>query len=200
MGDDLANTLASLKSAGSDPDSNSSRSSSAPDRIHASSSRSQSHVDPATVTTLEDAIDYINTVVAGDVNAVYRLRRMRKHQEDHEFQWYAGRVAIVEKHKKRREGRLKLQSMLSLVGGDTSETPSEQQAMEDESRELKEYDKKVHDACVTLVKSMSLELEDLHIPLFCNGIPCETAETDLKLSGYRRQVIERLEEITSEAP
>ncbi|KAK9373941.1 uncharacterized protein V1513DRAFT_426057 [Lipomyces chichibuensis] len=197
MGDDLANTLTTLKPAGSDPVSNSSRSSSAPDRIHASSSQSQSHVDPSTITTLEDAIEYIDTVVAGDVNAVYRLRRMRKHQEDHECQWYAGRVAIIEKHKKRREGRLKLQSMLSLVGGDTSETPSEQQAIEDECRELKEYDRKVHDACTSLVKSMSLELADLHIPLFCNGIPRETAEADLKLSGYRRQVIERLEEIAS---
>ncbi|KAK9356732.1 hypothetical protein V1523DRAFT_422906 [Lipomyces doorenjongii] len=199
MGDDLANTLVSLKPAGSDPASNS-ISSSASDRIHACSSRSQSHADPSTITTLEDAIDYINTAVAGDVDAVRRIQRMRKHQEDHEFQWYAGRVAIVEKHKKRREGRLKLESMLSLVGGDTSETPSEQQSIEEECRELKEYDKKVHNACTTLVKSMSRELADLHIPLFCNGIPCETAETDLKLSGYRRKVIERLEEITSEAP
>ncbi|KAK9237275.1 hypothetical protein V1525DRAFT_432898 [Lipomyces kononenkoae] len=156
------------------------------------------HPDPSAITKVEDAIEYINTIVASDDDALFRIRRMRKHQEDHEFQWYAGRVAIVEKHKKRRDWRIKLQSMLSLVGGDTSETPSEQQAIEDERRELNEYDKKVHNACIDLAKSMSLELAALRIPLFCNGISYESAETDLKLSGYRRQIIERLEEITSE--
>ncbi|KAK9368963.1 hypothetical protein V1509DRAFT_622051 [Lipomyces kononenkoae] len=156
------------------------------------------HRDPSSITKVEDAIEYINTVVASDDNAVFRIRRLRKHQEDHEFQWYTGRVAIIEKHKKRQDGRLKLQSVLSLVGGDTSETPSEQQAIEDERRELNEYDKKVHNACVDLAKSMSLELAALRIPLFCNGVNYETAVTDIKLSGYRRQIIEHLEEITSD--
>ncbi|KAK9245180.1 hypothetical protein V1506DRAFT_271019 [Lipomyces tetrasporus] len=197
MSSDLSKTSA-LKPTESDISSNFTREKSTNIFVHAQSWESHSRVDPATITTLEDAIEYINIVVAGDGNALSRIRRMRKHQDDHELQWYAGRVAIIEKHEKRREVRLKLRSVLSLVGGDTSETTSEQQAVENECRELTEYDNKVHNASIALVKSMSLELADMRVPFFCNGIPCQTAEADLKLSANRRQVVERLEEITSE--
>ncbi|KAK9322675.1 hypothetical protein V1517DRAFT_307735 [Lipomyces orientalis] len=198
MSGDLSKTLGALKPSESYPSSHFAREKPTNILVHAESWESHSRVDPATITTLEDAIDYINVVIVGDGNSLTRIRRMRKHQDDHELQWYAGRVAIIEKHEKRREVRLKLRSMLSLVGGDTSETTSEEQAVENERRELTEYDKKVHNASIALVKSMSLELADMRVPFFCNGIPYEAAEADLKLSANRRQVVERLEEITSE--
>lgn len=48
---------------------------------------SSASIDPGSISSVEQAVLYLRTVVAGDAAVVSRIRRMKKHQDDHEALW-----------------------------------------------------------------------------------------------------------------
>ncbi|KAK9448967.1 uncharacterized protein V1518DRAFT_416826 [Limtongia smithiae] len=159
------------------------------------SSADVTSTNPAAIVSLADALRYINERVRSDTTTVARIRKLRKHQDDHEVQWYAGREELVEKYKQRRENRTKVASLLSNAGGNTAvPTPSEAQDVAEELEELQQYDRKVYNASLALVMSMSRELAALQIPFFCNDSSTDRAD----LLQCRALVIEALESISND--
>ncbi|KAK9456621.1 hypothetical protein V1511DRAFT_509305 [Dipodascopsis uninucleata] len=164
----------------------------------ASNIQKRSTQDPERIATYSAAVKYITTVLSRDEHAMSRIRKMKSHQDSHEKQWFEGREAIVGKYKRRREGRVKLQGVLSILGGDTSVTTSEINDTEAEKKELEEYDRKVYGACMTMVDSMSKELAELKVPFFCREVASSQVEDTKGLLANKRKILQFLEDITAE--
>ncbi|KAK9481130.1 hypothetical protein V1514DRAFT_317593 [Lipomyces japonicus] len=150
---------------------------------------------PANIKTYPSALRYVVKHIVPDKPTVERIQRMRQHQDAHEKQWHAGRIAIQQKFKARIEGRKKLDSVMMLIGEDQSTTLErdiEAQDKADEEQELKNYDAKVYKASIAMVKSMSTELASLGIPFFVTNEANTEPDPELKI-----KMIQLLEDVTS---
>jgi len=90
---------------------------------------------------------------------------MIKVQNEHEKQWWDGRVALVKKQEARIEGQKKLDEMLKAVGS-TASSGSSRTSPDELAEELKTFDMKVYRAQTQMVKEMSVKLKGLGVPFF----------------------------------
>lgn len=97
-----------------------------------------------------------------------KIKRLIKNQHDNERQWWAGRLALVEKHKGRVEGTKKMEAIMKSLGRAASspEFDGPSWSPEQERDELDRYEKKVYAALGQMVAAMDKELTSLRVPFF----------------------------------
>jgi Protein of unknown function (DUF2458) len=102
-----------------------------------------------------------------NLEATSKIQRLIKNQHDNERQWWAGREALIAKHKARVGSKKKADDLLRSLGaanghglGESSSTVVEEKA------ELERYDKKVYTALGQMVGATDRELTMLRVPFF----------------------------------
>lgn len=96
-----------------------------------------------------------------------KMKRLIKNQHDNERQWWAGREALIAKHKDRVENKKKADDLLRSLGAarsyGISNPPS---TAAEEKAEVERYDKKVYTALSEMVAAIDRELTTLRVPFF----------------------------------
>ena len=97
-----------------------------------------------------------------------KIKRLIKNQHDNEKQWWAGREALLTKHRERAEGEKKVEDILKSLGRSSSENDHQTppSTSDRQQTELESYDKKVYAALGQMVMAMDKELTALSIPFF----------------------------------
>ncbi|KAH8592445.1 hypothetical protein B0O99DRAFT_629756 [Bisporella sp. PMI_857] len=90
---------------------------------------------------------------------------MIKSQHEHEQQWWKARQELIEKQKARTEGQKKLDEVLKLVGGATSEGATNT-SPEELAKELETFDMKVYRAQTQMMREFTAKLKSLGVPFF----------------------------------
>jgi len=98
-------------------------------------------IDPATIIDWSSGLKCVMRTIAKHENMLQDIRRMIKVQHENEVQWWSSRQALIERQKAREEGQKKLDSVLKLVGGDST-TSSSNISPEEMGQELKIFDTK----------------------------------------------------------
>jgi hypothetical protein len=132
---------------------------------------------------------------------------MRSSQHNLERQWHADRTLLIQRQSSRHSSSAQLSSLLaSLPGCGTSaqavqvHTPSE----EENAKELREYDLKIHKKVRDMVRMMEGELAGLGVPFFCGGkggkVMSEGGEMEVEeLKRCRAKVLELLEDLAADS-
>jgi hypothetical protein len=96
---------------------------------------------------------------------------MIRTEHSHSAQWFAGRLALLQKQAAREEGQKKLDEVIKAVGGTVlpSSTGLTALAPIDPVDELRVYDMKVWKAQAQMVTEFSQRLKALGVPFF--GVP-----------------------------
>ncbi|KAI9729742.1 MAG: hypothetical protein M1834_006693 [Cirrosporium novae-zelandiae] len=175
-------------------------------------------VDITTITTYPAALRHIMQLVASDPSLTARIRGLIDRQAKHERQWWTGRQELVAKLEKRGEGRKKLRGVLQSLGAKVSASNAieveaeEAAALEEDKRELQQYDRKVYAASRDMEKGMGEELAGWGIPFFgviveekwvkggTRGVVAKADERvrKQKLLVMRKKVVELLEDLCKE--
>lgn len=135
-----------------------------------------------------------------------KIKRLIKNQHDNEKQWWAGREALIAKHKGRVESKKKADDLLRSLGGanghgvgTSSSTAAEEKA------ELERYDKKVYAALGQMVAAMDRELTMLRVPFFAikHDLVRKTEGSDgalskAKLLELQKKMLQLLEDLFGE--
>ncbi|BFZ60338.1 hypothetical protein YB2330_001374 [Saitoella coloradoensis] len=151
-----------------------------------SSAASLSNV--ASVTTWSAALQYMMTLLAADPVVLVQLKRMRSDQDSHEQQWWNARVAI----EKQFDDRKKLESLLSMVGGKTSDSVT---TIDTElEAALTTYDTKVLRAIKGMRDAQRSELEMLQIPFFVKATAGPEHEEN------RARMMQFIDDLTTATP
>jgi predicted ABC-class ATPase len=96
-----------------------------------------------------------------------KIKRLIKNQHDNERQWWAGREALVAKHKGRVESKKKADDLLRSLGAVNScGTGGSSSSAAEEKAELERYDKKVYAALGQMTAAIDRELTVLRVPFF----------------------------------
>jgi Protein of unknown function (DUF2458) len=96
-----------------------------------------------------------------------KLKRLIKNQHDSERQWWAGREALIAKHRDRAENKKKADDLLRSLGAAKSYGISNPPlTAAEEKAEVERYDKKVYTALSEMVAAIDRELTTLRVPFF----------------------------------
>jgi Protein of unknown function (DUF2458) len=96
-----------------------------------------------------------------------KIKRLIKNQHDNERQWWAGREALLAKHKGRAESKKKADDLLRSLGATNScGTGGSSSSAVEEKAELERYDKKVYAALGQMTAAIDRELTVLRVPFF----------------------------------
>ncbi|KAL8715139.1 MAG: hypothetical protein Q9220_001096 [cf. Caloplaca sp. 1 TL-2023] len=142
----------------------------------------------STITTYPSALRHTTTLLSTSPPIRSRLRHLIKAAHEHESQWWTGRQALFRTLSTRDASRRKLADVLASIGGgggggtpsttDNGEKKSmrkedeggdveEAKVEEEQEKELKEYDRKVHKAYTEMRAATYAELKRMGIPFFC---------------------------------
>ena len=123
--------------------------------------------DSSSITEWPPAVKYVMNTLSKNPETTSKIKRLIKNQHENEREWWAGREALIAKHKGRVESKKKADDLLRSLGGanghgvaDSSSTAQEEQA------ELERYDKKVYAALGQMVAAVDRELTMLRVPFF----------------------------------
>jgi hypothetical protein len=123
--------------------------------------------DSSIITEWSPAVKYVMNTLSKNLESTSKIQRLIKNQRDNERQWWAGRQALVTKHKARVGSKKKADDLLRSLGaanghglGELSSTVVEEKA------ELERYDKKVYTALGQMVAATDRELTMLKVPFF----------------------------------
>ncbi len=151
---------------------------------------------PSTITTWPPALRHTTSLLSRNPSLLPRLKHLINTTHTHEKQWWAGRLALVQKINGREEGRRKLDEALASVGGLVAGGPGGFSASEmGGGEELALYDRKVHRACGEMVAATRGELGRLGIPFFGGG-EGKVGEEELRV--LQKRMVEFLEEFCQE--
>lgn len=131
-----------------------------------------------------------------------KIKRLIKNQHDNERQWWAGREALIAKHKGRVESKKKADDLLRSLGAANGHgTGGSASSAAEEKAELERYDKKVYAAVGQMVAAVDRELTMLRVPFFAikhdlvsktegaDGVLCKT-----KLVELQKKMLQLLED------
>ena len=132
-----------------------------------------------------------------------KIKRLIKNQHDNERQWWAGREALLAKHKGRVESKKKADDLLRSLGaangydaGGSSSSAAEEKA------ELERYDKKVYAALGQMTAAIDRELTMLRVPFFAikHDLVSKAEETKgvlnkTKLIEMQQKMLQLLEDL-----
>ena len=141
--------------------------------------------------------------MAKNAETTSKMKRLIKNQHDNERQWWAGREALLAKHKGRGESQKKADDLLRSLGaanghgvGEPSSTAVEEKA------ELERYDKKVYAALGQMTAAIDRELTMLRAPFFAikHDLVQETEKSDgvltkMKLLELQKKMLQLLEDL-----
>jgi len=136
-----------------------------PPRPITGSNPGQKIIDPATIIDWSSGLRCVMKTVARHDSVLDEIQKMIKVQNEHEKQWWDGRVALVKKQEARIEGQKKLDEMLKAVGS-TASSGSSRTRPDELAEELKTFDMKVYRAQTQMAKEMSARLKGLGVPFF----------------------------------
>ncbi|MCJ1228314.1 hypothetical protein MMC12_004975 [Toensbergia leucococca] len=123
---------------------------------------------PKPITTFPPALRHTLRLLSQNPHLLPRLKALISTHHTHERQWWAGRLALLQKQRDRVESKRKLDDVLKAVGGlinpITHEAPPS--TTPTTNPELALYDSKVHRACTDMVRATSTELREMGIPFF----------------------------------
>jgi hypothetical protein len=119
-------------------------------------------VNPRTITTWPAALRHI-TFLSVDPQFGPAVKKLITNQHNNEKQWWASRLALIEKQRTRVNGKQELNDVLKSLGGMTDRSS---EAAVDDAAELRAYDKKVHRAATQMEKAMVADLVSMGVPFF----------------------------------
>jgi Protein of unknown function (DUF2458) len=158
--------------------------------------------DSANITEWSPAVKYVMNTLSKNPETTSKIKRLVKNQHDNERQWWAGRDALLAKHKGRVESKKKADDLLRSLGatngystGDSSSSAAEEKA------ELERYDKKVYAALGQMVAAMDRELTMLRVPFFAikhdlvsTGEEADAVLNKTKLIELQKKMLQLLED------
>jgi Protein of unknown function (DUF2458) len=119
------------------------------------------------ITEWPPAVKYVMKTLSQNPEASLKIKRLIKNQHDNERQWWAGREALIAKHKGRVENKKKANDLLRSLGATNGRSARESSSTaQEEKAELERYDKKVYAALGQMVAAMDRELTTLRVPFF----------------------------------
>jgi Protein of unknown function (DUF2458) len=123
--------------------------------------------DSSIITEWSPAVKYVMNTLSQNPEASAKMKRLIKNQHDNERQWWAGREALIAKHRDRVENKKKADDLLRSLGAaksyGISNPPS---TAAEEKAEVERYDKKVYTALSEMVAAIDRELTTLRVPFF----------------------------------
>lgn len=153
-----------------------------------------SRIDPRTIKDYPSAVQYVTRVLSQDEELLFKIKRLKDRQHEHERMWWQGRVEITERHKNRAETGKSVEAVLRSLGAAPSPAGIGAGIIPDED-ELKQYDRKVYKRSAEMAEHMGRELGLLGVPLFCGDYDAVPKE---ELAGMRKKLVELLEIICSD--
>ncbi|KAG9248698.1 hypothetical protein BJ878DRAFT_308362 [Calycina marina] len=121
-------------------------------------------IDPATIIDWSSGLKCVMRTVAKQESILNDIRHMIKSQQEHEQQWWNGRLDLLERQKTRIESQKKLNEVLKMVGG--IGTGSSNTSPEELAHEIQTFDLKVYRAQVQMTKEFTSRLKSLGVPFF----------------------------------
>ncbi|KAI5852463.1 hypothetical protein DFP73DRAFT_532784 [Morchella snyderi] len=150
-------------------------------------------VDPKNITDWPAALKYVMNTIYRNEEIMAQVKKMKRHQHDHEKQWWVAREELVRKHETRVESSKKVAELLKKLGTMPTATRSNLPTPESEKEELRVFDQKVHTRSEEMVKHMASEFAAMGIPFFCRASLPEKG--DAELQALRKRVVELLEDL-----
>ncbi|KAH8146394.1 uncharacterized protein LAJ45_09587 [Morchella importuna] len=153
-------------------------------------------VDPKSITDWPAALKYVMNTIYRNEEVMAQIKKMKRHQHDHEKQWWVAREELVRKHEARVESSKRVAELLRGLGTMPTTATSNLPTPESEKEELRVFDQKVHTRSEEMVKHMASEFAAMGIPFFCRaGLPEKEKEDAEQLQALRRRVVELLEDL-----
>lgn len=123
--------------------------------------------DSSGITEWSPAVKYVMNTLSKNSETTSKIKRLIKNQHDNERQWWAGREALIAKHKGRVESKKKADDLLRSLGGSNGHGAEiSSSTVVEEKAELERYDKKVYAALGEMVAATDRELTMLRVPFF----------------------------------
>ncbi|RPA77605.1 hypothetical protein BJ508DRAFT_364331 [Ascobolus immersus RN42] len=162
-------------------------------------------VDPSTITTYPRALSYI-TKTLSTPQFIAKIRQMKASQHSMEHQWHSERELLISRQSNRHSSSAQLSSLLASLPGCGQSAQAVQVHMpseEENKKELREYDLKIHKKVKDMVRMMENELAGLGVPFFCGGkggkVKSEGGEMEVEeLKRCRERVMDLLEDLAAE--
>ncbi|KAI5284443.1 hypothetical protein KEM54_001329 [Ascosphaera aggregata] len=170
-------------------------------------------VDPSMITTWPAALKYVMRTVGQNEQLQGTIRKLIHLQHESENKWWSERNALLEKQRARAGKQKQLDDVLRAIGGAVMESPAAR-TVEEDQKELHDYDSKVYRELVSLSRLLDRDLRALRIPFFAihhdlvrqSGFEsavlstpvaegCITAE---ELGKLQKRILELLEDLCEE--
>jgi Protein of unknown function (DUF2458) len=131
-----------------------------------------------------------------------KIKRLIKNQHDNERQWWAGREALLAKHKGRVESKKKADDLLRSLGATNGyDARGSCSSAAEEKAELERYDKKVYAALGQMTAAIDRELTVLRVPFFAirHDLVSKAEEANgvlnkIKLMELQKKMLQLLED------
>jgi Protein of unknown function (DUF2458) len=131
--------------------------------------------DSSKIVDWPPAARYVMHTLSKNAETCSKIKRLIKNQHDNERQWWAGREALIAKHRARGASKKRADELLRSLSGAPAAAPAKEEegkgeasptTTEEEKAELERYDRKVYAALGQMVAAMDRELTGLRAPFF----------------------------------
>lgn len=140
--------------------------------------------DASRITAWPAALKYVTKHIGPSEALGNKIRQLIAEQHKHEEQWWAGREAIINKHKSRVDKQQEAADLLQSLGGiPTTLRPINEGS---ERAELEGYDKKVYGELVKMTAAYDRQLRALGIPFYAIKHDLVIFENDREQGGNAR--------------
>ena len=127
--------------------------------------------DASNITTWPAALKHITRHLASNEKVAARVKHLIKEQHKHEREWWAGRVAIVDRQQGRPGSSEQVSAILKSLGADVPAATKEISLPDAEQKkaneaELKAYDEKVYKALCAMASDFDRQLREMGVPFY----------------------------------
>jgi hypothetical protein len=118
----------------------------------------------SSITTWPAAMKHITKYIASNEIIGAKIRQLITDQHKHETQWWAGREAIIKRHKSRGRNQQQASDLLKAIGGFRATLRPINDSTE--KAEVESYDKKVYGELIKMTASYDKQLRSMGIPFY----------------------------------
>lgn len=120
--------------------------------------------DASGITTWPAALKHVTKYIGQNEIIAAKFRHLVTEQHKHETQWWAGREAIIKKHRSRGDSQQQAADLLKAIGGiPTTLRPINEGS---EKSELASYDRKVYGELMKMTAEYDKQLRAMGIPFY----------------------------------
>jgi hypothetical protein len=158
--------------------------------------------ESSSITEWPPAVKYVMNTLSKNLETTCKIKRLIKNQHDNERQWWAGREALLAKHKGRVESKKKADDLLRSLGATNGyDARGSSSSAAEEKAELERYDKKVYAALGQMTAAIDRELTVLRVPFFAirHDLVSKAEEANgvlnkIKLMELQKKMLQLLED------